>query len=53
MACCSSAGVCMVDCFHEWVDTEVNCEICGEHPSVVCSVCGDVIDVVFEDDPRG
>lgn len=43
---------------HQWEDTTIYCEDCGEHPAVVCAnpdcPCdGEVIDLCREDDPRG
>jgi hypothetical protein len=37
---------------HEWEESEVNCEDCGSHNAVCCVGCGEVLDLVYDDDPR-
>lgn len=43
----------MIDtCPHAWEETEVGCDDCGTHPAVRCDACGQVLDLIYEDDPR-
>lgn len=37
---------------HTWVDGEVYCEDCGPHPAVYCLTCSEIVDLVWEADPR-
>jgi hypothetical protein len=39
-------------CPHIWLDTEVGCDDCDTHPAVRCDECGQVIDLIYQDDPR-
>jgi hypothetical protein len=39
-------------CPHEYEDTEVGCDDCGTHPAVRCDQCGQVLDLIYEEDPR-
>lgn len=42
----------MGECQHVWHDAEVGCEDCGDHPAVACDGCGEVRDLVWNEDPR-
>lgn len=43
----------MTECAHEWTaGWELGCDDCGSHPAVHCPVCGDVRDLIMEEDPR-
>lgn len=40
---------------HVWEEREVyGCDLCGEHPGVVCTVkgCYETVDLIWEKDPR-
>jgi hypothetical protein len=42
----------LADCNHDWEESEVGCDDCGTHPAVRCDHCGQVLDLVYETDPR-
>ena len=35
---------------NEWVDVDIFCDVCGEHPGVSCSKCHEYYDHVWADE---
>lgn len=33
----------------DWNDTEVPCEDCGDHPAIICPMCGYRFDMIYHD----
>ncbi|HEY1700814.1 MAG TPA: hypothetical protein VGG75_13975 [Trebonia sp.] len=37
---------------HTWVDSETYCEVCESHPAVYCRTCSEIVDLIWDADPR-
>lgn len=35
-----------------WIQTEVGCEDCGDHPAVRCPNCESTFDIIFDEEYR-
>lgn len=38
---------------HDWQPVELDCIDCGTHDGLYCALCYEMIDFIWDEDPRG